>query len=52
MKKGILLLVLFIQFNVFGQCWKEVKAGSLHTIGVKLDGSLWTWGNNDFNQLD
>ncbi|MBF0416532.1 MAG: DUF1566 domain-containing protein [Magnetococcales bacterium] len=29
----------------------DIAAGSQHTIAVKKDGSVWTWGRNDRNQL-
>jgi alpha-tubulin suppressor-like RCC1 family protein len=29
--------------------WQSITAGSLHTCGVRTDGSAWCWG---FNQLD
>lgn len=25
--------------------WKSVAAGSIHTVAIKNDGSLWIWGN-------
>lgn len=31
--------------------WKTVSAGYLHTVAVKEDGTLWTWGSNDLGQL-
>lgn len=31
--------------------WAGVAAGSLHTCGVKQDGSLWCWGTNQSSQL-
>jgi uncharacterized repeat protein (TIGR02543 family) len=31
--------------------WKYVDAGGLHTLAIKADGSLWTWGSNAFGQL-
>lgn len=31
--------------------WKEVAAGSNYSAGVKVDGSLWTWGQNASVQL-
>ncbi|MBF0418756.1 MAG: hypothetical protein HQL78_01175 [Magnetococcales bacterium] len=29
----------------------DIAAGSQHTVAVKKDGSVWTWGRNDRNQL-
>jgi alpha-tubulin suppressor-like RCC1 family protein len=31
--------------------WESVSAGYQHTVALRTDGSLWTWGNNDFGQL-
>jgi alpha-tubulin suppressor-like RCC1 family protein/pimeloyl-ACP methyl ester carboxylesterase len=29
----------------------SVAAGSIHTVAVKSDGTVWAWGNNGFGQL-
>ena len=34
-----------------GTNWKQVSAGSLHTLAIKTDGTLWTWGRNNSGQL-
>jgi len=34
-----------------GTNWKSVASGIRHTVALKTDGSLWTWGDNDFGQL-
>ncbi len=33
------------------QCWKSVSAGGAHTIGITVDGALWSWGRNQVGQL-
>ena len=31
--------------------WAEIAGGGTHTLALKSDGSLWTWGYNNFGQL-
>lgn len=31
--------------------WRDVSAGQHHTIAIKNDGTLWTWGLNSSGQL-
>ena len=31
--------------------WKSVAGGVSHSLGVKTDGTLWTWGDNYYGQL-
>jgi len=31
--------------------WKSVSAGRDHSAAIRVDGSLWVWGENDFGQL-
>ncbi len=31
--------------------WAMVAAGASHSLGIKTDGSLWTWGLNEDGQL-
>ena len=38
------------QINSDGK-WVAVAAGHYHTLGLKADGMLWTWGQNDWGQL-
>lgn len=31
--------------------WKIISSGRTFTLAIKKDGSLWSWGQNDFGQL-
>ncbi|MFP3835981.1 hypothetical protein SCA31_24090, partial [Chryseobacterium sp. SIMBA_028] len=31
--------------------WLKIYAGSAHTVGLKIDGTLWAWGFNAYGQL-
>ncbi len=31
--------------------WSNISANSLHSVAIKQDGTLWTWGNNEKGQL-
>ncbi|MDO7877802.1 hypothetical protein Q5H93_23905 [Hymenobacter sp. ASUV-10] len=30
--------------------WRSVSAGVTHSLGIRLDGSLWAWGQNFYGQ--
>jgi alpha-tubulin suppressor-like RCC1 family protein len=34
-----------------GTNWKQVIVGNSHTAAIKTDGTLWTWGSNDYGQI-
>ena len=34
-----------------GTDWKQVSAGYNHTVAIKTDGTLWTWGNGSSGRL-
>jgi alpha-tubulin suppressor-like RCC1 family protein len=34
-----------------GNNWKSIASGFFHTIAIKTDGTLWTWGRNVYGQL-
>ena len=34
-----------------GTNWKSVSCGGQHTVAIKTDGTLWSWGQNSSGQL-
>jgi alpha-tubulin suppressor-like RCC1 family protein len=34
-----------------GTNWKQASAGDTHTVAIKTDGTLWTWGRGSSGQL-
>jgi alpha-tubulin suppressor-like RCC1 family protein len=34
-----------------GTNWKQVACGLVNTAAIKTDGTLWTWGRNNYGQL-
>jgi alpha-tubulin suppressor-like RCC1 family protein len=34
-----------------GNNWKQVQAGAYHTVALKTDGTLWTWGRGSYGGL-
>jgi alpha-tubulin suppressor-like RCC1 family protein len=40
-----------IQTVAGGTNWKQVSTGQLTTAAIKTDGTLWTWGVNDYGVL-
>ncbi len=52
MKKKLLsVIIIIISLQVNAQCWQSVKAGEVHTIAKKNDGTLWSWGWNIDGEL-
>jgi len=40
-----------VQTITGGTNWKQVAGGTLHTAAIKTDGTLWTWGDNEYGEL-
>jgi hypothetical protein len=40
-----------VRTQVGTDTWFEITSGSLHTVAIKSDGTLWTWGFNNNGQL-
>lgn len=51
MKKTLTLIFLLSILQINAQCWQAIDAGEGHTAAIKKDGTLWTWGYNNFGQL-
>ncbi|MES2762797.1 MAG: LamG-like jellyroll fold domain-containing protein, partial [Bacteroidota bacterium] len=43
------LLVTVVTINA--QCWQTLASGSLHSLAIKGDGTLWAWGFNSYGEL-
>lgn len=43
-------LLVALHASTYAQCWKSID-GRLITSAVKMDGTLWGWGNNQYGQL-
>jgi alpha-tubulin suppressor-like RCC1 family protein len=42
---------IYCNLNTPETCWKSIAAGDNHTTAVKADGTLFTWGRNQYGQL-
>jgi alpha-tubulin suppressor-like RCC1 family protein len=40
-----------VQTVAGGTNWKSVSVSMVHTVAIKTDGTLWTWGYNNIGQL-
>ena len=40
-----------VQTIAGGTNWKQVACGQFHTTAIKTDGTLWTWGSDQYGQL-
>jgi len=47
-----LLVAIFFVGSMHGQgCWTAISAGRTHTVAIKEDGTIWSWGSNARGQL-
>ena len=40
-----------VQVKSSGNGWISVAAGRNHTVAVKVDGTLWAWGSNEYGNI-
>ena len=40
-----------VQTIAGGTNWKQVSCGNTHIVAIKTDGTIWSWGRNNYNQL-
>ena len=40
-----------VQTATGGTNWKQVSCGAFYTSATKSDGTLWSWGRNDYGQI-
>ncbi|MEA1892087.1 MAG: Ig-like domain-containing protein [Campylobacterota bacterium] len=40
-----------VQEDTNASDWKIISAGSSHSVAIKEDGTLWSWGKNDSGEL-
>ena len=50
MKKFIIITIM-LPMIAFAQCWQNIDAGGSHTLAIKNDGTLWSWGSNAYYKL-
>ena len=46
MKKFTYLFLLLTVAICNAQCWKDVSNGDNYAVGIKTDGTLWSWGTD------
>lgn len=49
--KKILFILVILPTLVFSQCWQYVDVGANHTLAIRNDGTLWSWGSNNYIKL-
>jgi alpha-tubulin suppressor-like RCC1 family protein len=49
--KKLILILFMLPTIVLAQCWQFVDAGANHTLAIRNDGTIWSWGSNNFGKL-
>lgn len=40
-----------VQTIAGGNSWKQVDCGNTHTLAIKTDGTIWSWGSDTYGEL-
>lgn len=51
MKTYLLLITLVLSSSLNAQCWQSISTGSVHSMAISSNGTLWSWGYNFYGQL-
>jgi hypothetical protein len=51
MKIRYLCLLCFFAIGTNAQCYQDVRVNTITTIGLRTDGTLWSWGSNSWGVL-
>lgn len=49
-KNSIILIFLFFSTKEYSQCWQSISTGDDHVLAVRIDGTLWAWGGNNYSK--
>ncbi len=49
--KNLIHILLILPLFSIAQCWQSVDAGVNHTLAIKNDDTLWSWGSNAYYKL-
>jgi alpha-tubulin suppressor-like RCC1 family protein len=51
MKTTLFIFVFLVTIGINAQCFQSISVDYQHTLALKTDGSLWSWGNNNSGEL-
>ena len=51
MKVYLVSLLFFFSSNLVAQCWQSFASGGVHSLAISSNGTLWSWGYNNYGQL-
>lgn len=51
MKTFICIIVSLISIEIKAQCFQSFSSGAQHSLAIKSDGTLWSWGQNNSGEL-